>query len=112
MTSNSSHQPSELNRYLARCGFTLHAGNRTWLDRDTGQQIIRVVRELGEQTELIALTPPSACLYKAIFSPGTPDDVIIAAIKAALSPRHGSARTRPGRPQATGARTKEHGDLR
>jgi hypothetical protein len=99
MTSDNSHQPAELDRYLARRGLTPHASGSTWLDRDTRQQIIRVVREPGEQTKLISLTPHSACLYQAAFSPGTPDTVIIAAVQATLNllpppagpGRHGSA---------------------
>jgi hypothetical protein len=99
MTSDSSHQPSELDRYLALRGFTPHASNSTWLNRDTRQQIIRVVRQPGEQTELISLTPHSACLYKAAFSPGTPDTVIIAAVHSALNfaPAAGQAVAGPGR---------------
>jgi hypothetical protein len=99
MTSDNSRQPSELDRYLARRAFTPHASDSTWLDRDAGQRIIRVVREPGEQTELICLTPHSACLYKVAFSPGTPDTVIIAAVQAALNfaPAAGQAAAGPGR---------------
>jgi hypothetical protein len=88
----SSGQLPDLDRYLARHGFVPHAANDTWLDRDTGDGIIRVVREHGEQTQLICLAPHSVCLYNAAFSPGTPDAVIIAALEAALS------RPRPRRP--------------
>ena len=85
MTS-SSRPPLELDRYLARHGFAPHPGNTGWLDRDTGQQIIRVLHVPGEETLLICLTPRSVCLYEAVFSPGTPDAVIIAALETALSP--------------------------
>jgi hypothetical protein len=92
----SSRQPPELDRYLARRGFRPHPGNSTWLDHDAGQHIIRVVCEPEEQTELICLTPRIVCLYKAAFSPGTPDAVIIAAVDAALSPPQ-AGRGRTGR---------------
>ncbi len=91
----SSRQLTDLDRYLARHGFRPHASHSTWLDRDTGQHIIRIVRESGEQTELICLTLRGVCLYKAAFCPGTPDAVIIAAIKA-TAPRP----ARPGPDQA------------
>jgi hypothetical protein len=91
-------QPQDFDRYLARRGFRPHASHSTWLDRDTRQGIIRVVREPGEQTELICLTPRSICLYKAAFSPGTPDAVIIAATEAALN---------PALPQASRRRTRQ-----
>jgi hypothetical protein len=104
----SSGQLPDLDRYLARHGFVPHAANGTWLDRDTGDGIIRVVREPGEQTQLICLAPHSVCLYNAAFSPGTPDAVIIAALEAALSPAlPKTAGAGPGRPRASGARTKE-----
>ena len=81
----SSSQPPDLDRYLARHGFRPQASHSTWLDRDNGQHVIRVVREPEEQTQLICLTPRSACVYQAAFSLGTPDAVIIAAVEAALS---------------------------
>jgi len=107
MTS-SSRPPLELDRYLARHGFAPHPGNTGWLDRDTGQQIIRVLQEPGEETLLICLTPRSVCLYEAVFSPGTPDAVIIAALETALSPPP----PQPGRRQAgqaTGRRRTQEG---
>ena len=69
----SSSQPPDLNRYLARHGFRPQASHSTWLDRDNGQHVIRVVREPEEQTQLICLAPRSACVYQAAFSLGTPD---------------------------------------
>ena len=57
----------------------------TWLDRDSGQYVIRVVREPEQQTRLICLAPRSACVYQSIFSLDTPDAVIIAAVEAAQS---------------------------
>ena len=99
----SSRQLPELDRYLARRGFRPHPSHSAWLDRDTGPQIIRVLHEPGEATLLYCLDPYSVCLYEAVFGPGTPDAVIIAAIEAALSPpppKPGRGRTR----QATGRR--------
>jgi hypothetical protein len=110
MTSSSRQLP-ELDRYLARHGFAPHPGNSTWLDRDTGQQIIRILHEPGGQTLLICLTPRSVCLYEAVFSPGTPDAVIIAALEAALSPPPPkTAGAGPGQAPAQRARTKETGN--
>lgn len=82
----SSSQPPDLGKYLARRGFTPSPGNPTWLDRETGQQTVRVLHEPGETTLLYCLAPRGVCLYEAVFSPGTPDAVITAAIEAALSP--------------------------
>jgi hypothetical protein len=97
----SSSQPPDLDRYLARHGFRPQTSHSTWLDRDNGQHVIRVVREPEEQTQLICLAPRSACVYQAVFSLGTPDAVIIAAVEAALSPAPPQAAgTRPGRPRA------------
>ena len=108
MTSTSSQLP-ELDRYLARHHFAPHAAHGTWLDRSTGQDIIRVVREPGEETQLIRLAQHSVCLYKAVFSPATPDTVIIAAIEAALSPpRARASRGRAG-PSTGQRRTCEEG---
>lgn len=84
MTS-SSGQPSALAGYLADHGFLPDGGDGTWYDRDTGHGIIRVVCELGEETQLISLAPASVCRYKVLFSPGTPPAVIIAALEAGLS---------------------------
>jgi len=109
----SSSKPAALGQYLARRGFAPSPGNPTWLDLDTGQQTLRVLHEPGETTLLYCLAPRSVCLYEAVFSPGTPDAVITAAIEAALSlppPRVGrrQARPAPGR-----RRTREgKGDLR
>ena len=82
----TSSQPGALGQYLARHGFAPNPGNTAWLDRDTGQQIIRVLHEPGETTWLYCLDPRSVCLYEARFSPGTPDAVIIAVLEAAFSP--------------------------
>ena len=89
-TVTASSQPAALGQYLARHGFAPNPGSPAWLDRDTRQQIIRVLHEPGETTWLYCLDPRRGCLYEARFSPGTPDAVIIAAIEAALklsSPR-------------------------
>jgi hypothetical protein len=110
MTSVSQSQ--DLSRYLARRGFTPNPGNPTWLDREAGQQTVRVLHEPGETTLLYCLAPRSVCLWEAVFSPGCPDTVIIAAIEAALSPpppRPDRART--DRPRSS-ARAKEGGDPR
>ena len=103
----SSSQPTDLGQYLARRGFAPNPGNPTWLDLDTGQQIIRVLHEPGETTLLYCLAPRSVCLYEAVFSPGTPDAVIIAAIEAALSPPPPQASRRQARPATGQRRTRE-----
>ena len=82
----SSSQPPDLGQYLARRSFAPSPGNPTWLDHETGQQTVRVLHEPGEATLLYCLAPRSVCLYEAVFSPGTPDAVITAAIEAALAP--------------------------
>ena len=93
----SSSQPAALSRYLARHGFAPSPANPAWLDHDTGHQVVRVLHEPGETTLLYCLAPHSVCLYEAVFSPGTPDAVITAAIGAALrlSPPPGPAGARP-----------------
>jgi hypothetical protein len=97
----SSSQLQDLDLYLARHRFAPNPGNSAWLDRNTGQQIIRVLYEPGGTTLLFCLGPHRSCLYEAVFSPGTPETVIIAAIEAALSPpRPRPARAGPGRSQA------------
>jgi hypothetical protein len=112
MTTSSS-KLTTLGQYLARRGFTPSPGNPTWLDLGTGQQTVRVLHEPGETTLLYCLAPRSVCLWEAVFSPGTPDTVITAAIEAALRPpRPGPASARPGRPRAGGARAREGGDPR
>jgi hypothetical protein len=109
----TSSQPPDLDRYLARHRFRPRASHSTWLDRDNGQHVIRVVREPEGQTQLICLAPRSACVYQAVFSLGTPDAVIIAAVEAALTPAPPQAAgTGPGLPPAGGARKKERGDRR
>ena len=82
----------------------------TWFDHDTGDGIIRVVHEPGEETQLISLSPAVGCRYKAMFYAGTPDAVIIAAVRAALR-LPPDARTQPpraapmrGRPPGTRGR--------
>ena len=104
---------TDLGQYLDRRGFTPNPGNPAWLDLGTGQQTVRVLHEPGETTLLYCLAPRSACLYEAVFSPGTPDTVIIAAIEAALKPpRRGPASAGPGRSRASGAHEKEGSDPR
>jgi hypothetical protein len=104
----SSSKPAVLGQYLARRGFAPSPGNPTWLDLDTGHQTLRVLHEPGETTLLYCLAPRSVCLYEAVFSPGTPDAVITAAIEAALSPPPPRPATaRPGQPRDGGARAKE-----
>jgi hypothetical protein len=99
--------PAALGQYLARHGFALNPGNSAWLDRDAGQQIIRVLHEPGETTWLYCLDPRGGSLYEARFSPGTPNAVIIATIKAAFRPPSSrAARAGPGRPRVGGARSK------
>jgi hypothetical protein len=109
----SSSKPAALGQYLARRGFAPSPGNPTWLDLDTGQQTLRVLHEPGETTLLYCLAPRSVCLYEAVFSPGTPDAVITAAIEAALSPPPPQAGHRQARPATGRRRTREgKGDLR
>ena len=106
----TSSQPPDLGQYLARRGFAPSPANPTWLDLGTGQQTVRVLHEPGETTLLYCLAPPGVCLYKAVFSPGTPDAVVTAAIEAALSPpppQSGRGRGRAGR--ATGQRRTREG---
>ena len=108
-----SSQPPDLDRYLARHRFRPDASHSTWLDRDNGQHVLRVIREPSEPAALICLAPSGACLYQAAFSMGTPDAVIIAAVEAALSQAPPQATgTGPHRPRAGGARKKGRGDRR
>ena len=93
-----SSQPPDLDRYLARHRFRPDASHSTWLDRDNGQHVLRVIREPSEPAALICLAPSGACLYQAAFTMGTPDAVIIAAVEAALS----QARRRRPAPDRTG----------
>lgn len=93
----TSSQLQDLDAYLARHGFASHPGDSNWLDCHSSHGIIRVVREPGEQTQLISLTPSTVCRYKATFSRGTPDAVIIAAVEAALSPASPQASRRRAR---------------
>jgi hypothetical protein len=105
---HQAHQPQE--REKRHC---IKAKESTWLDRDNGQHVIRVVREPEEQTQLICLAPRSACVYQAAFSLGTPDAVIIAAVEAALTPAPPqAASTGPRRPPVGGAHKTESGDRR
>jgi hypothetical protein len=107
--TTSSTQPPDLTRYLARHGFAPNPGNPTWLEASTGPLTIRVLHQPGETTLLYCLLTRGCCLYEAVFSPGTPDAVVTAAIEAALStppPPPSQPRTRP----ATGRRrTREEG---
>jgi hypothetical protein len=107
----SSSQPATLGRYLLRHGFAPSPGNPTWLERGTGQQTVRILHEPGEATLLYCLDVHSVCLYEAVFSPGTPDAVISAAIEAtavsSVPPQAGLGRSR-----ARGTRTREGGDPR
>jgi len=96
----NSSQSAALGRYLARHGFAPSPADRTWLDLDTGHQVIRVVHQPGETTYLYCLDPHRGCLYEARFSPGTPDAVITAAIGAALTPP-GPAGASPASRQST-----------
>ena len=82
----SSSHPSTLRQYLARRCFKPAPANPAWRDRATGQQVIRVLHHPGETTLLYCLDQSGCCLYEAVFSPGTPDTLVIAAIHAALTP--------------------------
>ena len=103
----SSSQPSDLGQYLARRGFAPNSGNPAWLDLSAGQQVVRILHEPGETTLLYCLAPRSVCLYEAVFSPGTPDAVITAAIQAALSSSPPAAGQRRARPATGQRRTRE-----
>jgi hypothetical protein len=46
----SSSQLQDLDQYLARHRSAPNPGNSAWLDRNTGQQIIRVLHAPGETT--------------------------------------------------------------
>ena len=62
-----------------------------------------------------ALPPRSACVYQAVFSLGTPDAVIIAAVKAALTrarPQAADTGIRRAGHGPSGARKKESGERR
>jgi hypothetical protein len=69
-----SSQAQDLDQYLACHGFAPNPRNPAWLDRDTGQHIIRVLHEPGETTLQYCPAPSSVCLYEAAFSraPRTP----------------------------------------
>jgi hypothetical protein len=90
---------------LARHGSAPNPGNPAWLGRDTGQQTIRVLHEPGQTALPYCLDPHRGRLYEAVFRPGTPDAVIIAAIEAALSPSPPQAGRGQSR-QATGHRRR------
>lgn len=83
--TRQDYRPHALLEYLIERDF-VPVAEGTWFDRDTGQRVIRVLHEPGEETRLYCLDPHSVCRYEARFSPGTPDTVITAAIDAALSP--------------------------
>ena len=94
MSSSNRRLPTLL-EYLIEHDFVPQAEG-TWFDHDTGDGIIRVVCEPGEETQLISLSPAAGCRYKAMFYAGTPDAVIIAAVRAALR-LPPDARTQPSR---------------
>jgi hypothetical protein len=94
-----------LAEYLAAHGFAPTPGHPTWHDHHAPDGIIRVVCEPGEETQLISLSPAVGCRYKVTFYVGTPDAVIIAAVRASLRlpPDAGTQppRATPGRGPAT-----------
>ena len=100
--TTDSRRSHLLLEYLLEHGFAPVAEG-AWLDRDTGQQTIRVRHEPGETTLLYCLAPRGGCLYEAVFSPGTPGAVITAAIEAAI---------RPSGPGPAGAPREGTGDPR
>ena len=105
--SSSNRRPPTLLEYLIEHDFVPQAEG-TWFDHDTGDGIIRVVHQPGEETQLISLSPAVGCRYKAMFYAGTPDAVIIAAARAALRRMLGPSCPRPlpcaGRPPGTRGR--------
>jgi hypothetical protein len=97
---SSNRRPPTLLEYLIEHDFAPVAEG-TWFDHHTGDGIIRVVHQPGEETQLISLTPAIGCRFKVMFYVGTPDAVIIAAVRAALRlPPDVRAPAAPGRPQA------------
>jgi hypothetical protein len=112
----ASSQPPDLPRYLAGRGFAPSPGNPPWLELGTGEQAVRVRHE-PDGTVLVYCTDPrgtgprSACLYEAVFSPGTPGAVITAAIDAAIS-RPGPPGPGPGQEPAGRGPAKPGGDPR
>jgi hypothetical protein len=96
MSSRPSRARPTLAEYLAAHGFAPAPGHPTWHDHPAPDGTIRVVCEPGEETQLISLSPAVGCRYKAMFYVGTPDAVIIAAVRAALR-LPPDARTQPPR---------------
>ena len=92
----SSSRPPTLLEYLIEHDF-VPAAEGTWFDYDTGDGIIRVVYQPGEETQLISLTSAIGCRFKVMFYVGTPDAVIIVAVRAALR-LPADAGTQPPRP--------------
>ena len=84
--SSSNRRPPTLLEYLIEHDFVPQAEG-TWFDHDTGDGVIRVVHQPGEETQLISLSPAVGCRYKAMFYAGTPDAVIIAAVRASRRKR-------------------------
>jgi hypothetical protein len=81
---SSKSRPPTVLEYLIEQDFAPQSEG-AWFDRDTGQgTIIRVVCDAAAETQLISLTPRCVCRYTIVFSPGAPDAVIIAALKATL----------------------------
>lgn len=88
-------------QYLLEHDFMPHREG-AWFDRREGNRITRVVWDGEEDSQVIALTSRGVCLYKALFSPGTPEPVIIAVIEAALGHAQAAQAGHPareGRPQ-------------
>jgi hypothetical protein len=80
--SSNRRRPTLL-EYLIEHDFRPQAEG-AWFDHHTVDGTTRVVHEPGEETQLISLTPAIGCRFKVMFYAGTPDAVIIAAVRAAL----------------------------
>ena len=108
---SSNRRPPTLLEYLIEHDFVPQAEG-TWFDHRTRDGIIRVVCQPGEEAQLISLTPAIVCRFKVMFYVGTPDTVIIAAVRAALRlpPDAGSQPSRPAPRRGTATRDTSRRD--
>lgn len=103
----SNRRPPTLLEYLIEHDFAPVAEG-TWFDHHTRDGIIRVVHQPGEEAQLIGLTPAIACRFKVMFHAGTPDAVIIAAVRAALRLPPDTGAQSPRGAQGAGRRHSGH----
>ena len=102
---SGNRRPPTLLEYLIEHDF-VPVAEGTWFDHRTGDGIIRVVHQPGEEAQLISLTPAIACRVKVMFHAGTPDAVVIAAVRAALSLPPDAGASRPGPPRTRAGATR------